>query len=85
MFLILPIHPQVLEREVRIRPIVVGIKDIQRTPTTFTFTLISRCERYSLLTVLNSILDAHCADKKSNHIPGKKRVFLLALFGVPVV
>ena len=85
MLLILPIQPQGLEREVRIRPIVVGIKDIQRTPTTFTFTLISRCERYSLLTVLISILDAYCDDKKINHISGKERVFLLALFGVPVV
>jgi len=37
------------------------------------------------LTVLSSILDAYCADKKSNHIPGKERVFPLALFGVPVV
>ena len=85
MLLILPIHPQGLEREVRTRPVVVGLQDLQRTPKTFTFTLIFRFESYSLFTVLSSILDVYCADKKRNHIPDTERVFLLALFGVPVV
>jgi hypothetical protein len=85
--LILPIHPQGLEREVRIRPTVVGIKDIQRTSTIFTFILITRCECYSLLKVLSYIINAYFEKKKkkSNRSPGTERVFLLAVFGVPVV
>jgi len=31
VLLILPIHPQGLELEVRVRPVIAGLKDLQRT------------------------------------------------------